>query len=211
MDDASKRKTPRASKKAMKEGKFMQPVSKQTQREKGEQNYEDQVPKKGRRSDRGSYIAFRMHVQNGVISVTGCKRVNSELAQFEDIVTGGLTYEVVLDARRLSLSSIPDFGEQRSFPRPAGEKGQPGHHITIIPGFDFSVRIPGDNITEKDLPRLKITLYRFKEHLPSLKLTEATLSSQFEKEARPVAQLDGIKVGALPQDVKSAIKRSFAK
>jgi len=170
----------------------------------------DMKPKATRKQAGEFYLVFRMHVQNGEMTVQGCKRVDSELAKHEDIVQGGLTYEATLQESRLNVASVPDFGEQRSFPRP-DDRGEKGHHITILPSFDFNVRIPGNAITEKDLPKVKVSLYRFKEHVPSIKLNAAPLARQFEKEVRVVAELDGIKTDKMAQDVKAQIKTAFGK
>jgi hypothetical protein len=156
------------------------------------------------------YLVFRMHVQNGEISVTGAKRVDSTLERHEDLIQGGLTYEATLQESRLNIASIPDFGEQRSFPMP-GDKGAKGHHITILPSFDFSVRIPGNLITEKDLPKVKVSLYRFKEHIPALKLNAAPLHQQYEKEVRMVAELKGITLDKMSKELKAEVKKVFVK
>lgn len=211
MDKEDSDKAAALSKKGIKEGKLMAPFTKTTQKEKPMEEHEEQKKKTGRNAENAFYIVFRVRVQNGTMTVIGSKRVNSELTRQEEIVTAGLTYEAILNNSRLYVASIPDYGEQRSFPRPEGEPGETGHYITILPSFDLNVRIPGDRIKEKDLPKLQIKLYRFKEHVPSLKLMEEPLHKQFEKEIRVVAELDGINMAALSNDVKAAIKKSFQK
>ncbi|MDF2189033.1 hypothetical protein [Paraflavitalea sp. CAU 1676] len=170
----------------------------------------DMKPKATRKTAGDFYLVFRMHVQNGEMTVEACKRVDSELLREEGIVQGGLTYEATLLEQRLSIASVPDFGEQRSFPHPE-DKARAGHHISILPSFDFNVRIPGDAITEKDLPKVKVLLYRFKEHVPDLKLNSSPLHMQFEKETRVVAELDGITADKMDKAVRAQVKAAFGK
>lgn len=182
-------------------------------KEKGEMSppVGDMKPKATRKAAAGEfYLVFRMHVQNGEMTVKGCKRVEGELLREEGIVQGGLTYEATLLENRLSIASVPDFGEQRSFPHPE-DKARAGHHITIMPSFDFNVRIPGQAVAEKDLPKVKVLLYRFKEHVPDLKLNASPLHMQFEKETRVVAALDGITADKMDKEVRAQVKAAFGK
>jgi hypothetical protein len=154
-----------------------------------------------------SYVVLRMRVQNGEMTVIGSKKVDGPLANYDDIVQSGLTYEATLENARLAIGSVADFGERRSYPRP----GEHEHNITNVPSFDFNLKIPSSRIVAKDLPKLKISLYRFKEPLIQPKLGMAPLDQQFEREARIVAELNGINVADLSADVKSTIKKAFAK
>ena len=154
-----------------------------------------------------SYVVLRMHVQNGEMTVVGSKKVDGPLAAYDDLIESGLTYEATLENTRLAIGSVADFGERRSYPRP----GEHEHNITNVPSFDFNLKIASSKIVAKDLPRLKITLFRFKEPLIQPKLGLAPLAEQFEREARVVAELDGIRLNELSADVKGTIKKTFAK
>ncbi|MFD2932324.1 hypothetical protein [Spirosoma flavum] len=169
--------------------------------------YADQVPKVTRKPANAGYIVLRMRVQNGVLSVVGSKRVDSQLVNNDSIVQGGLTYEAILENTRLTIGSVPDYGEQRSFPRP----GEHEHHITVMPSFDFNLKMPSDKITMQDLPQLKVSLYRFKEHVPDLKLGVQPLNAQFDKEVRVVAELNGIELSQLKPDVRELVEKAFKK
>jgi hypothetical protein len=198
------------TKKAMDTGKAMRPFA-AVKVLKAEQKELPPQISKATRKPADAYVVFRMHVQNGVMSVVGSKRVQGSLVQHEDIVQGGLTYEVTLNKGRLSIGAVADFGEQRSFARQGGEAGEHVHHITILPSFDFNVKIPGNKIALKDLPKLQISLYKFKEQVPDLKLSLVPLHTQFEKEVREVATLKGIKIASLGKDVKELVKKAIGK
>jgi hypothetical protein len=153
----------------------------------------------------GSYVVLRMRVQNGELSVIGSKKVDSPLVVNENIVQGGLAYEVFVDNARVVIGSIPDFGEQRSFARP----GTHEHFITQLPSFDFNLRVPSDKVSLEHLPKLNISLYKFKEQVPDLQLTALPLHQQFTKEVRVVAQMQGIQVANLHPEVKELVTKSF--
>jgi len=173
------------------------------------EGYEEQVEKKSRKKNELGYIVLRMRVQNGEISVIGSRKVEGPFLQHENLIQNGLTYEAFLKDSRIAIGSIPDYGEQRSFPRPEGDPSHEGHHITILPSFDFNLKVPIKKITLKDLPAIEVSLYRFKEHVPNLKLTEVPLKTQFTKEVRVVAQMNGIHIEKLHKDIMESFMRTF--
>jgi len=167
----------------------------------------DQEPRLIRAAPDNSYVVLRMRVQNGTMAVIGSKRVEGPLLADEEIVQDGLTYEALLDNNRLSIGSVPDFGEQRSYPRP----GTTDHYVTVLPSFDFNLRVPSEKINLQDLPKLKISLYRFKVPVPDLKLGPQPLRAQLEQEVRVVAELNGIQLTKLPGDVQETVRRAFTR
>lgn len=177
--------------------------------EKPDVDYLEQIQKKTRMKKEPGYIVLRMRVQNGEMSVIGARRVEGPFLEDSNLVQSGLTYEAFLKDRRVALGSIIDFGEQRSFPRPDADPAREGHHITTLPSFDFNFKISADKIALKDLPALNISLYRFKEHVGDLRLSEAPLREQFAREIRVVAEMNGIRTDRLKGDVKKAIRQMF--
>jgi hypothetical protein len=167
----------------------------------------DQEPRLTRATPDTSYVVLRMRVQDGKLAVVGSKRVDGPLLAEEEVVQDGLTYEASIDDKRLSLGSVPDFGEQRSYPRP----GTTEHYVTVLPSFDFNLRVPSDKISLQDLPRLKISLYRFKVPVPNLKLGPQPLRAQLDQEVRVVAELNGIQVAKLPPNVQEVVQRAFTR
>jgi hypothetical protein len=167
--------------------------------------YPDQKAQATRSAADGSYVVLRMRVQDGKMIVIGSKRVEGPLLAEEALLQDGLTYEALLDNKRLSVGSIADYGEQRSYPRPGNHE----HHIAVLPSFDFNLRVPSDKLTLQELPKLKISLFRFKEPVSDLKLSPLPLQAQFDRQIRVVAELNGIQVAKLPSDVQELVRRAF--
>ncbi|MEO6315151.1 MAG: hypothetical protein ABIU63_18105 [Chitinophagaceae bacterium] len=176
-----------------------------------ESGYQDQAERSSRKKPGTGYVVLRMRVQNGQVTVQGSRHVAGEFLAHENLVQTGITYEAFVKESRIAIGSLPDFGEQRSFARPGADASQEGHHITILPSFDFNVKIAADRITIKDLPKLKLNLYTFKEHVPDLKLSAAPLNNQFAKEVRLVAEMNGIHVAKLQKEVQEALRVTFKK
>jgi hypothetical protein len=204
---------PKVNKAAITKGLQMAPFDKKENEkikiQKPDVDYPEQMDKKTRKKKEHGYIVLRMRVQDGEISVIGSRKVAGPFLEHSNLVQSGITYEAFLKNSRIAIGSIVDFGEQRSFPRPDADPSREGHHITALPGFDFNVKIPAEKITLKDLPSLNISLYRFKEHVADLRLTELPLKTQFAKEVRVVAEMNGIRTDRLRDDVKKSIKQMF--
>jgi hypothetical protein len=176
-----------------------------------ETGYSQQIEKKTRMQKEPGYVVLRMRVQNGELTVIGSRSVEGAFLENRSLIQNGITYEAFLTGKRIAIGSIPDFGEQRSFPRPKADPSHEGHHFNTLPSFDFNLKIDSSKITLKDLPTLQVSLYTFKEHVPDLVLTDVPLKARFEKEVRVVAEMNGIKVGRLRDDVKRSLKETFAK
>lgn len=205
--------TPRINKNAISKGLQMAPFNeKENSKIKvlmPEEGFQNQVEKKSRKTSEPGYVVFRMRVQNGEISVVGSKKVEGPFLEPESLEQNGITYEAFLKDRRIAIGSIPDFGEQRSFARPQSDPSHEGHHITILPSFDFNLKIAAEKISLKELPRIRLTLYRFKEHVPNLAINETPLKMRFEKEVRVVAEMNGLRIERLNDDIKKSIRQTF--
>jgi len=210
-----KETAPKANKKAVSEGNEMAPFDPKENKKLNlpvpESGYQEQKEKLIRKKPGTGYVVLRMRVQNGQISVIGSRKVDGEFLEHENLIQNGITYEAFVKDERISIGSVPDYGEQRSFARPEGDPSQEGHHITILPGFDFNVKIAANRIAFKDLPMLKLNLYVFKEHVPAIALSAAPLKEQFSKEVRLVAAMDGINVERLQKDVAASLRSTFKK
>lgn len=171
------------------------------------QGYNDQVERKKRKMKEPGYVILQMRVQNGKISVINSRKLEGPFIENENIIQNGIVYEALLKDQRIAIGSIPDYGEQRSFARP--DSSQEGHYITILPSFDFNVKVSTEKITLKDLPNIKLNLYRFKEHVPDLSLTKMPLNVQYKKEIRTVAEMNGIRIEQLNENVKKSLRESL--
>lgn len=207
--------TPKVNKTAIMKGLQMAPFDRKENEkvkiEKPDVDYPEQIEKKTWKKMEQGYIVLRMRVQNGEISVIGARKVAGPFLEHSNLIQSGVIYEAFLQDRRIAIGSIADFGEQRSFPRPDADPAREGHHITALPGFDFNVKIAAEKITLKDLSSLNISLYRFKEHVGELRLTDLPLKTQFAREVRVVAEMNGVRTDRLREDVRKSIKQMFEK
>jgi hypothetical protein len=116
---------------------------------------------------------------------------------------------VLIGGKRVASGSIPDVGVMRSFPHPDAAQGQEGHYITPATSFDFLVRIPKEAVSENNLRRMQIPLYRIKEApLPQAEGPES-LGERFEKELREVGRIRGVKLEELPRSAQAQARRAL--
>ena len=152
------------------------------------------------------YVRLRMRVEKGEMTVVGVRRVEGPLVQPERLHSG-LAFEILRDQKRLGMGTIADHGERRSFPPPEDTPGLEGHHIAELPGYEFNVRIPQKDFTEKALPRLRVSVYRIKGETPDKPIAAESFAKQYSREMRPVAELKGINVRDLPNHIQDEIKQ----
>ncbi len=160
--------------------------------------------------DEEGYVRLRLRVRDGDISVVGAKAVEGPLV--EGKVQGALAYEVLLGDARIAGGSVPDVGEQRSFPDPKGKGEMRGHHVTEMRSYDISVRVPKARMTKAAMSRLEIALYRIKEELPDPSIDHMTTQSigdQFGRQLREVARMKGIRPDRLSDAAGEQVRRAF--
>lgn len=177
-----------------------------TGREKTPRGSDDQEAKRERaapKKGRESYVRLRLRVEGGDMAVVGIREVEGPLAQPEQL-HGGLTYEVSVGDRRISVGSIPDVGVERSFPDP--RRPEEGHNITEVESYEVTVRIPTSELSRSALTRLEVALYRPKE-LTERPITQARMSDQFSRELREVARLKGLRREVLPSAIRRQLDR----
>jgi hypothetical protein len=167
-------------------------------------------PKPGRRGSTQElgYVRLHVHVENGEMSVQDITAVEGPLIEHTPL-QGDLAYEVLIGGKRVASGSIPDVGVMRSFPHPDAAQGQEGHYITPATSFDFLVRIPKEAVSENNLRRMQIPLYRIKEApLPQTEGPES-LGERFEKELREVGRIRGVKLEELPRSAQAQARRAL--
>ena len=64
---------------------------------------------------------------------------------------------------------------------------------------DFNVRVPSKALKRASLSKIEITLYRMKERPAQRVSGTAPLQTQFEREVRPIAQLQGVPKDLIPE------------
>jgi hypothetical protein len=152
------------------------------------------------------YIRFRMQVDDGRMSIIGSHFVKSTLAT-PPMLGGNFAYEVSDGENRLHVGSLADLGVTRSFANPSGPLELRRHHITPLSRYEFDVRVPAPALRRAALKNIQITLYRVKERAPNMVLGAAPLHTQFERELRVVARVQGIATDMLPREMKKPSRR----
>lgn len=168
---------------------------------------EPPAPKGGAAADE-RYVRIRLRVAPDGLSVQDIKAVDGPLVADEDLF-GDLAYEVTVGATRVASGSVPDAGINRAFPHPDPAPGQEGHHFVATPFQDILVRVPGDVVSVRDLPKVEIALYRLKEGpLPRAEGTEP-VAQRFSRQLREVGRVRGIDLGALPKASRAEARRGL--
>ena len=154
------------------------------------------------------YVRMRVRVRGDEVEVVGAWSVEGPLVAQEKL-HAGLAYEVAVGESQVATGSIPDVGVRRSFPPPEPDGEMKGHHIEEVPSYEFPVRIPQPDLPVRSLPKLRITVYRIKGEVPAESLSGAPLERQFAEELRPVAELKGLRLKDLPDDVQEQLKKAL--
>jgi hypothetical protein len=160
----------------------------------------EQRPRRRRSGDEEQYVRLRIRVRNGRLSVVDSHLVDGPLGQVTGF-PGSNAYEVTLGDELLHAGALPDLGVQRSFPNLKGPPEQRGHYFTERDVFEFYARLPAAAVTRKTLGEITVRLLRVKEEAQADRVGEVPLSTQFEREVRPVAELVGLPESALPQAI----------
>lgn len=151
------------------------------------------------------YVRLRVLVQNRELSVAGAKFVEGPLAPMETLHPG-LAYEVTLGARRVAAGAIVDAGQWRSFPDPLGRPGLEGHHITEVPSYEIAVRVPAQELSMSALPKVRITLYRWRGAGPATPVPGRSLKAQLKGRVETVATLKGIRLSRLSKEARADLR-----
>lgn len=148
------------------------------------------------------YLRLRMRVAGDRLSVVDVQQVQGPLVQTGS-VAGEYAYEVQLDAKPVATEGILDVGVSRSYPRPGSNE----HHITQHSTFEFNVRLPRAEVPDAAVPRLSVTVYRFADASP--KMIQGRISAQPGLQARPIAQLQGIRLESLEPELREKFQKVF--
>jgi hypothetical protein len=168
-------------------------------------DFGDQQPRRPRSRGAGSpreqYIRLRIRVNNGRLSVVDSHLVDGPLGQ-ERGFPGSNAYEVTLGDRLLHAGALPDMGVQRSFPNLDGPPRQHGHYLTERTTYEFTARLPADEVTRETIKEIAVRLHRVKQEARTDQLGEAPLALQFARELRPIAELVGLPDSVLPEAIE---------
>jgi hypothetical protein len=182
-------------------------VAKPQRRASTAADFGDQKPRRTRAADKSGgggvqYIRLRIRVENDSLTVVDSHLVDGPLGQATGF-PGTNAYEVTLDNRLLHAGALPDLGMKRSLPNPAGPPEQRGHYFVEMPVYEFMARLPAAEVTPETIKRITVRLYRVKEQAQTRRLGPDPLSSQFAREMRRVAELEGLPESTLPEAIES--------
>lgn len=163
---------------------------------------DEQRPRRTRGGSGEQYVRLRIQVRNGRLSVIDSHLVDGPLGQVTGF-PGSHAYEVTLGGRLLHAGALPDLGVQRSFPNLKGPAEQRGHYVTERDVYEFTARLPADEVTPETIDKITVRLLRVKEEARAERLGGMPLSTQFERELRTVAELVGLPESALPQAIEA--------
>jgi hypothetical protein len=160
-------------------------------------------PAAGDGGDRGrGYVRLRMRLRGDQMSVVDSHLVDGPLGQV-NAFPGTNAYEVTLDGRLLHAGALPDLGVQRSFANPAGPELQHGHFVTERDVVEFMARVPAEELTPETIGRVRVTLHRVTQEARAPRLGSEPLARQFEREVRPIAEIQGLPASALPEAIEA--------
>ncbi|HOO53436.1 MAG TPA: M64 family metallopeptidase [Methanothrix sp.] len=151
------------------------------------------------------YVRFKIHVENGKLSITGVKDIPGKLIT-PRTASPGHFYEVLIGDEPISLGFLPDIGVRRSYASSNELRVKLREHKSTQPSFDFFVRIPRAKVTEETLPKMAVTVHRVKK-MP-VKLDR---SIPFIKNpgivSTEIGHLKGVKLNKLPKQVRPQLER----
>lgn len=166
----------------------------------------EQIPRPGGRVSRAatlagnSYVRFRVHMEDGEMSVVDSHLVEGELTR-PLTLHGPFAYDVINGDELLHADSLADMAQVRSFADPNGTGITAGHHTQQQDSYDFDVRVPSKFLTPEALPKISIAVHRLKDETRS-PLRDAPLTRQFDREIRLVARVVGIPSSVLPTELQ---------
>jgi hypothetical protein len=160
------------------------------------------------------YLRLVVAVENDRMSVVDASVVGGPLAERPDL-TGEMVYEARVGGRRVGSEGFADLSEAHSLAPP--DDPDRGHHFGKVKRFDFVVRIPRGEITQDDLSKLEIELYRpekttelAKDFAPPPGVTfERAAAARGMPEPRAVARLEGVDLQELPASAAEAIRKGL--
>jgi hypothetical protein len=146
------------------------------------------------------YVRLRIRVEGDRLSVVDSHLVDGPLSQTTTF-QGTNAYEVTYEDRLLHAGTIPDLGVQRSFPNLAGPPEQRGHFLTSRDVYEFSARVPAQEVTPETINGIRARLHRVEEATSAPRLDAAPLAVQFQGRIVPTAELVGLPESVLPERI----------
>jgi len=172
-----------------------------TREEAGKENKDESIGT----SPPAEYVRFKIHVDSGKLSVTDIKSIQGPLIVSTAIIPGHV-FEVLVRDESIIRGSLPDVGVRRSFANIDVPAPENRHHITILPNFDFFVRVPKNYVTREALPQFTIKLHKVQE-TPDQLTRAVPLIKHSGVLSTEIGHLDGIRLDELPELARPRLER----
>jgi hypothetical protein len=153
------------------------------------------------------YLRFQIRVEGRELSVVSAKYVEGPLIQ-PDTIHAGLSYEVKIGNRRVAVGEVAE-PEWRSYPDPLGRQGLERHHITRPETYEFSVRVPADELSREKLAETKVTLRSWVGRGPGEMLEMNRVTKEPKGAVTTIGVLRGITLDQLPKTSQTELRRAL--
>jgi hypothetical protein len=160
------------------------------------------APRSARSAEAGGYLRLQLRVEDGEVALVGVGRVEGPLSPPEPL-QGGLAYEVTLGNRQVGAGAVPDPGIRRAFAPP--DEPTRGHFVVAVPSFEFTARVPADQVSAVSLPDLQIAVYRMDSSQVVNPAFDQPLHAQAGHLVKEVATLRGIHAEQLPPELRARL------
>lgn len=154
------------------------------------------------------YFRIRLSMIDGVMTARSAKFVEGPLLE-EESVSPGITYDAKIGQKRVAFGDVPDPTEWRSHPDPSAKGERAGHHVTELSSYDFTVRIPSDQVTEKTIEDLRVTLYRWRGKGPGEHISISELSREPKSAVETLGAMSGMQIADAPAPLKKELRQAF--
>jgi hypothetical protein len=143
-------------------------------------------------------------VDGAELSVLSAKLVDGSLVR-PVTVGAGYVYEVTLAGSHVAVEWLPDMGVSRAFANIDRPEAHLGHEARELTSFEFTVRVPLENLNREALPDMQIALYRIAT-APEQSLTSELLANQI-RDAVQIARLPTLDLARLESPVRDQLSR----
>jgi len=143
------------------------------------------------------YLHVVMEVsKNGNVKVLSAVKVQGAVVNTKEAL-GDFIYNIKLANKGVLVQAIPDPFELRSFPGPEGS-GQTGHHFEQAKTARLIVKIPTSKATLKQLPTIKMDLYKLKPGYQIQKINQTIFNKlKLDNRLKTVVKIPSLKLAPL--------------
>jgi hypothetical protein len=92
---------------------------------------------------------------------------------------------------------------------PSGQSERASHHVTELSDYEFTVRIPSDEVTEEAIENVRVSLYRWRGKGPGEHLSISELSTQPGVAVEKLGVMSGVQVADAPITLQKELRQAF--